>query len=347
MGERTELLACVDETGNFDCPSEVLGVGGPVLAVDSKTEGALEAMLRRALPYIPFPPHAAHLNLRSYHALSWRRLRPAKQEKLRGAFPNLAAVEKVLLARSDLPDILKHPLALPEIHDLKDCDQWFRRNEPDSYSLLGEVLEEVQQRGLYFLKDVARHMNGKLVAVVKLPGSALATRSDASADQYLVMLEFYLEHLLLLYEAPGASTHITLRLSGRKVHLGPNGVLVELTREHVEALLAKVRAKGVGDGVEVECRAPEPFDAYMPAGLAVADMAMNRLRFIVPRAETWNEFRQLAKGHIGLPVEVRVPGMGGLPTIAFAGPSEVQGLARESQDRWSAALIARRTVEEA
>jgi len=82
VGERTELLACVDETGRFVGTTEFLGVGGPVWKVGPGGDRELVARLRKALPHVGFPPHAAHLNRRSYHLVRWLLLAEDRRKKL-------------------------------------------------------------------------------------------------------------------------------------------------------------------------------------------------------------------------------------------------------------------------
>lgn len=365
MGERTELLAYVDESGNFDRSSEVLCVGGPVLVANAgrDVDRTLKEMMYVAMPHVSFPPHGAHLLRPSFHLVRWRLLQPRHRERLPPALSlRLAEAEGALRARKDLPDLLLYPVAQPSIPELERCDRWLEREVPECYPLLEEVRDRVLKGIPPLLHRVSEELKGMLVAAVRRPARQPATQGGARPDAYLDLLELYLERLLLLCRLRGEPVHLTLHLSERHVRPGGKAQPEALLSTHVEELVQRVRARGLVTGVEVSIRPPQPFDRYMFAGLAVADLAVNRLRQVVAPPETWADFLSFSKKDLGMPIEVEVPKVGLLPTIAFAGAAsevlreawagrwvpgrnEIELLAREQMERWVAALQAIRNGE--
>lgn len=364
VGECTKLLACVDETGNFDRTSETHCVGGLLLRASPEPGVQLRTMSRKALPHLHRPPHAAHLNRRSFHLVSWMRLDADRRAEVPPELARpLAEAERLLGGWSDLPDLLRAPCPEPPIKELAACDQWLRGEARKCWSLLEDVHAVVDQRISWLLRGVRDRMGGVLVAAVRMHVPEPATRSGAPPDAFLSLLTLDLERLLLLRQGGRTPVELELQISERDIVSGAKGQREKLTREHVMREVDDVRALGIGAGVTVVMpRAPQPFDAYMPPGLALADLAVNRLRWVMEKSETWSDVVQFAQHHIGLPVELKVPGLGRLPTIAFDGTAnevlrdvlagraarglnELEPLAREQAERWVAALRARRTGE--
>jgi hypothetical protein len=276
----------------------------------------------------------------------------------------LAGAERLVGGRSDLPDLLRSPCKAPSIQALADCDRWLQREARECWALLGDVDAAVDQRILWLLRAVGKQLGGVLVAAVRMPVPEPATRSGAPPDAFLPLLELGLERLLLLYQVGKTPVQVELHVSERDIVSGAKGERGKLAREHVLHGVDDVRARGMGAGVEVVMPGePEPFDHYMSPGLSLIDLAVYRLRWVLRQAESWSDVVQLAKQHIGLPVELEVAEGGRLPTIAFAGASnemirevmagraarglsELEPLVREQTERWVAALKARRTGED-
>lgn len=367
MGECTKLLARGDESGNFDRTSEILCVASLVLRASPTLDALLEGMIRKALPHLLVPPHAAHLNHRAFHLVLWMLLGAKRRAEIPpGLAKHLADAERLLRTKRDLPELLRSPRRKPTIDELFACDQWLEREVRACWSHLGMAHAWVEQRILDLLRGVRQRMDGVLVAAVRMPIPKPATRSGAPPDAFLSLLALEFERLLLLLQGREPPVLIDLQVSERLVMSGARGAREMLTREHVMRLVDEVRALGVGAGVEVVMsHVPQPSDSYMPPSLMLADLAVNRLRWVLKHAKPkkWGEFLWWVDRHVGLPVELEVPGLGRLPTIAFAGAAnevirevmagraamglnELAPLEREQTMRWVAALKARRPGED-
>lgn len=355
MGEGTKLQAPVDESGNFDRPSDLLCVGSVVMRSSPGLARWLRGRIRTALPHIYYPPHGAHLHTRSFHYGAWMCLRADHRNQVPPEFAaSLSKVERIFRGRSDLPPVLLAQRHSPKFNDLKDCDRWLQREEPGAWALLDEVHALADQRVLELLRDVRDQQGGLLVAALRMPVPEPVTRSGVPPDRFLPLLSLYLERLLLLHTYVEAPVLIHLHVS----HRG------KLTLEHVRRSLNEARSLGGGAKVQlVVPNEPEPTDRWMDPGLVVADLAVNRFTWLARHATSWRDLLHYAKNGIGLPLEIQLPKLGRLPTVAFDGPAaemirevragraamglnELDPLVREPTERWVAALKANRNGED-
>lgn len=276
----------VDESGKFDSlDDEVLALGLLVRTDVSATEGAnLRRSLQTAAPELPWPLHAAELNVPVYHALAAYAGRSGSGGGAAKGEDDLPD-RVVAILRTGFERELETALSSvragqkPEGKALKALDQALRRASRRIY-------EEVQSRSRKALASVFRVMESLARAGNDAPDAPAvmivlageSSRGDASpgvdpavdrgSERYLTVLECLLER----------TGDVVARRGGRH-----NVILEVLSRpsfnqaRHLGNVSRRVQA-GVAAPVRLTAMQPLRFDAQVSGALVLADAAANRAR---------------------------------------------------------------------
>ncbi len=275
-------LLFIDESGNFSNPDDDVVVGGwLVRAYDTdQLRAALRERLDASLPTIPFPPHAAHLDI------------PASRALLRGPASSAdpACVESLRalgLAPTEIAAIVqraRESQRLPTVSDLRKVDAWLRRHHQALWRQLAERRdrEEHQRLTLHAALALAADARGSF-AVAAFDRARSRGRSER--ERYEGLLRACVERVAVLVGTRGSFSSVHLRVAERDLSDGNTIRRLDVTR--VEHVLQTASPTLKLSGARALVRQVGPFDANTHPGVVIADHLVNRFRRIARSAATW------------------------------------------------------------
>jgi hypothetical protein len=287
-----EWLLYVDESGDFvtDRTSCVVG-----LVLRDRESPALEATLREVLsqcfPLIPWPPHAAHLNVpvsraaaclltpgddhpevREACSPALRRLRSGRRALGQGADDALGPFFEALDAGR-----------MPSFGALAAADGWLRREDRRAYGRLSRLAGSQRAHLAAVLASLVEHYGQDAAFLV---GAAQRGQLGPS-DAYLSGLGALLERLFALLEGE-ARRVIRFRVATRDVMDPGYGVALPLRSTDVLRV-----ADEVGGSAEVRVVPNQNiitrYDRHVSAGVVLADFLANRARLVLRRDISWDD----------------------------------------------------------
>ncbi|MBO6940935.1 MAG: hypothetical protein JJ863_38525 [Deltaproteobacteria bacterium] len=179
----------------------------------------------------------------------------------------------------------------PSREELEACDGWLKVHAPGAYAQARELADEQRDglfrvtRGLY----EAYGANDVFIAAAAVPGDG--TNPD---DAYRSCLVALLERILGLLEEPGAPRSIRFRVATRHTNEPRLGRSIPLNAKHIveAARLARESVQvGTAGGDAAARLVPlelvTTFDRHVKAGVVLADILANQLRFPLGLDRSW------------------------------------------------------------
>jgi hypothetical protein len=202
----TQWVLFLDESGQFDLPDESVCVAGLLLQADDGVarRGWLREPIERAVPWAPWPPHAAWLRRPSY--VAWCLMRPEARVPEGAA----AAVEFVKAAGDPAPRSVVASAAKgerPSWNEVAASDAWLEANGPQHLSALAAEWERARGNLQAFLEHLAGQLGPEgclLVAATEERGGERAS----APDRYLALLEVALERVFAFLRARPPEDHL-------------------------------------------------------------------------------------------------------------------------------------------
>lgn len=262
--------AFVDESGDFDEPDNVV-VAAVLCRGAGPSQVAMRAALEVALPDIPYPPHAAHLRVRSFLAAALlfepplERRAPAIVREVAGRIARsrdpeaMALRDEAARCRSE-----GHPAHYMDLSVLSRADAWIARTDFDASEALARVLEE-RQRALF---DWVGAMGGSFSLAAA--GQAGAASSARGAERYRAVLAAALERVEQL-------------IGGRAT------VVVRPSRRHDSRAVVLDPLPGHPAPITVQIARMEGYGKQVHPAFVLADVAANRLRYVL--RGSWRQAR--------------------------------------------------------
>jgi hypothetical protein len=308
----------VDESGDFSVPHARVCVAGLLLPGSDTPERreALRQGLTRLAPHVRVPLHAAELERASFHLIEFKRLPKVKRLELPAMVRELLLRAEQQLAKMEgvPPELVGAPGKI-SVGRLDELDDFLELKVPERFEDLSGVRDRVYRQ---FRSWLAQYLGGELggyaVGATEVHGQPGPRPGE---DRYLLLLEPFLERVLLLVDALGPGRlilHIATRDVQRADRPSP------LTVADVEAVLSRTHRLGKGADVEVIIEQPERYGPRVHPGLVVADFLANRMR---PRLTSSSSLRALDSrvwADTGLHVMLPTGRLGTLPTVASEGP---------------------------
>jgi hypothetical protein len=317
-GPETRWRLYVDESGKFqDLEDDVVVLGLLVRTDVSGTEGAnLRRSLQEAAPELPWPLHAAELNIPIYHALAAQAGRPAVQSRVVHEDLNQRAVAILTSRRPrELATALSairsgHKLDLAVLTTL---DQALRQASRPLY-------DQLLSRSRRALARVFRVMESLVRAGKEAPeGPAVmmflggeASRGDGSPDvdpardggsqRYLAILECVLARSRDSVARRGGRHNILLEVLSRP----------SFNRASQLGNVSRSLDAGSGSPVRLTAMQPWRFDAHVAGALVLADVAANRARRVLLHGPD----ASLAQFEDSLQQELLAPVRSGTPPLS-------------------------------
>jgi hypothetical protein len=276
--------AFLDESGSFENPSERT-VLAAVLGRNPVSSPSLRKALQRALPGVPYPPHASRLNVPMFRVAcalanpkSVRQVAPPFREVLDDvakyissskdpvAVEFLLAVEKANHPREGLHRL---PYGI-----LRQADTWLGMTRP----AMSRALRAMHMRGtkamLELLENLPDHY--QVVASWEAGDPEASPEPETAEERYFRVLDGLLERIQGL-------------LGGGTVR---PVVLIVPSRHHI-VNPARVRAfsglrSGAPGSVTFLVGIPKPYDDRMNPAFVLADFVSNRLRNILQPTRPWD-----------------------------------------------------------
>ncbi len=322
-------LLFIDESGNFADPDDDVVVGGwLVRAYDTdQLRAALRQRLDVSLPTIPFPPHAAHLDVAVSRAF------------LQGSIGGDASCEDALQALSrataEIAAVVRNAREnrrVPSVADLRKADVWLRRNYPRLWRELAERRDREEHQRLTLNAALSLAANAReSFAVAAFDRAGRSRRNDR--ERYEGLLRACVERVALHIAPRGSFSFVHLRVAERDLNDGTTTRRLDVPR--VEHILRSAEPMFESSDARALVRSVGPFDATTHPGVVIADHLVNRFRRIARRASSWRELavefeiatRMAIEGGCG-----RLDGAQLLPAATDDGPAHAAVLAAMSDN---------------
>jgi hypothetical protein len=280
----------VDESGDFDDPDDVVVVTGVLMHQRASLQPhVLKAALRRALPVMPWPPHAWLLNQPAFTAVAIREI--AKT----GVAPANAVVSAGMdawraMKRSDAEAaqalVQAFRIGVPDgaRAEIKSLSTALRNADPLAFDILRHYGAEVRALLARLLTEMAHQERVAedtmpvwlVLSSETKPGDAVSPTGDA--DRFLALLRVVLERLVSLLRYRAGNHEVVIWVSRRNV-VSQHGATERLSVPHLERVLRSIQgsyssvrlfAGGVGRSTDER-----------GAGYVIADFAANASRVAV------------------------------------------------------------------
>jgi hypothetical protein len=337
MAER--WLLYIDESGEFEegqLDSLVLGV--LVRGVEPATfKDRLRERLAQLFPNVPYPPHAAHLNLtasRPWYAMRHQPMAPLD--------PAVAAARDFLAKAThrDARALQAKARSAGEAtwDELRRASDLLAREAPQIHPSLAALHLAESAR----FRDFCREDLQIVAAVAPREHDAAAESIAPPAlrhDRYVATMETLLERVVALLGPHGDErVEVHVRIAGRNVHEDLYGPRVPLAPRHVAATASRVTAQSrvtfflPADYVAARV---ERYDEHVHPGLVLADHYANSLRRRLLQTPCRGWPRVVRSCHDSLGIDLNFPARdfapARMPGVAAAGPARayVRGLRAE------------------
>jgi len=296
----------VDESGSFGAPNEDTAIAG-LLVQGGLHQGALRQAIQRALPGVPWPPHAAHLRTNSFRPAAVL-LDPA----LERSAPKLVGDAAALLRHHPAPQAAalreeisrcqraRAPAHRLEIAVLRTTDAWLQREERGTHAALRAV-GLTQEDAMWSLLSTLKRQ-ATVVAAWDRSGSMEGDSARAYLDLFQALCE-------RLHQLLGQGSGTTV-------------VVVPATRHDVWSSQTQRKSDlltGTPGPLHLLVGNAQSYNNPSPE-LVLADLVANRVRFIA-RKGGWSQVRQ--RWQCDIPLELVPLGLPGvaLPVVAANGPA--------------------------
>lgn len=331
----------IDESGDFDAPGAAVAIAGILLAETSETSAdALRRGLERALPDIPWPPHAAHVNQTAWVAviLADQACNP----------PAPGAPPAALAAREAVAEFSRHsPVDLgqvqadlrlgrrPDFAAIKRLSKHLR----DTLPVLARRIDGFALEAWAQVRAVAARLAADADASLLASGEAWAGAVGSGPDErYFGLLEATLSravHLLCRRRTPD---RLGVRALERDVHEPAIDEPIPLLPRH----LGEVARRLPSEGTSVVRVVPEHvcrYDRRVDIRFVLADFAANRARRVLGDARLPLVEAEHLLGDVGLPVRSGTPPRTHLAAAGALGqpaaPPRACQWAREQAEEWA------------
>ena len=283
-------LVFLDESGDFCDAGDLVGLGGLALRSDAVLRPhEIRTVIRQALPWVPLPPHAAHLRMPAFHLALWM----GADELHRRSFPDAAreglAAAELLVASSVTPAVKTfrdraRRSASIDFGLLRWVHEWIRARSPTVAAELASLCD----RYLHAMKTVLGALGGELTHGPVFLIAAFATPLvDASAvltapARYGALATALFAGIQSLTEGHGeaASGPIWVHSAMPWFPCASWRSTVEELRTWWRAARAPLQEPSLAAGAPARLLMPLPvaYDKRSPPGLYLADFVINRLR---------------------------------------------------------------------
>jgi hypothetical protein len=322
----------VDETGDFSSSTQDLLVAG--ILIEGYGTPQLDHRLRRRITEIfvgvPYPPHAAHHNLRA--SLLWAPLGKravAGPAAARFHHATAPATELALGASTTVAAAFRDAvLAAPRPKDiawaaLRDFDRWLVQAAPHAHALLvEEALRQRADLAAFLTRDLPLALPGRRFSLIAAWHGADGREAASAADlRYAELYEALLERAAAFVGERGEQTTLWVHLAAR----GP------LDRLQIERLNAAERAavahpllRRAASKLQIVRSTPRSYGEDVPGGIVLADLAANVLGYTLRQPHAWSDVARSASHELGLAPEARsglVATRSLLPSIEAGAPS--------------------------
>lgn len=312
----------VDESGDFRDPAEAVVLAGLALRTYDTTEFrlALQDDLASAFPCVPYPPHAAHLRVPGYLVACFLAHPEGFSEPgLRRLCDRAATLARESSHSAAVNFVRAIPKARPisriPIGVTRAFDSWLLHAHPAVHGGLARWTTGYASAAGEMLQRIAGRHEGFVVAAWQSPGLG-AEDCDRRHDDLMEVLLERTAQVLASNEPPDDLVWLRIASPRHDYDVATPRIAAE------RALRFPLGHQAACEHVQFLPAMPAFYDERVHAGLVLADLIANKLRFALGQNQSWNQLGTWAADSVMFPIDVFARALrreSTLPTLAADG----------------------------